>query len=250
MAFEVVVLGASGTFPAPGAACSGYLLRSGGSDVWVDAGPGTFANLQRHTGYLGLSAVVLSHLHLDHILDVYPFYYALRYAPGAPEPRGIEVYAPAGAAEHLAGMLHGDAGFGGYLSFRTVAPGGELEVDGLRFRFGRSVHPVETLAMRVEAEGRVLAYTADTGPGGEMAALVRGAHVLIAEASLQAPVESLAEVHMTAEEAGALAAEAGVERLVLAHIPPGLDPQVSVAHAAKRFGGEVLIGADGLTVRV
>lgn len=68
-------MGASGTYPSPGAACSGYLLRLDGSSVWVDAGTGTFANLQEQADYLGLDALVLSHMHSDHVLDIYPFYH-------------------------------------------------------------------------------------------------------------------------------------------------------------------------------
>lgn len=249
VSFEVIVLGASGTFPAPGSACSGFLLRSGGRDVWLDAGPGTFANLQRHADYHALRGVVLTHVHLDHVLDVYPLYYALRYAPGSPGPLGIEVHGPAGAGEYLAGMVTG-GDFDGYLAFRTAAAGQEAEIGGFRFRFARTRHPVETLAVRVEAERRVFAYTADTGFSEAVVDLARGADVLVAEASFQEPVADMGDVHMTAEEAGETAARAGVGRLVLTHIPPGLDPEVSRALASRRFGGEISLAADGLKIIV
>lgn len=253
MAFEVTVLGASGTYPTPGAACAGYLLRSGGADVWLDAGPGTFANLQRHTRYDQVRALVLSHLHPDHILDAYPFYYALRYGLDSGNRKSFPVYAPAGAEEHLEKLLsiRDAAGkFDGYLSFKSVAPGEELTIGPFNFRFGLSVHPIETLAMRVEAEGRVFAYTADTGPGGAIDELAEGADSLFCEATLQEVAVDLAEVHMTAEQAGALAAKAGVRRLVLTHIWPGLDPQKSVAQARSHFSGEVLVAEDNLNFQV
>lgn len=253
MAFDLVVLGASGTYPGPGAACSGFLLRCRGVAVWIDAGPGSFANLQRHTGFHDLRGVILSHLHLDHVTDIYPFYYGLKYSPESRGPRGIEVYAPAGAEEHLAALLPppGEGkGFEGYLEFRTVRAGDELDLGPFHFRFESSRHPIETLAMLVEAEGRALVYTSDTGPSPELAAFARGADLLITEATVQAPAEGLESVHMAAEQAGAMAAQAGVGRLVLTHIMPGLDPEVSIAQATKSFAGEIDAAADHLLIEV
>lgn len=253
MAFEVVVLGASGTYPTTKSACSGYLLRSTGTDVWVDAGPGTFLNLQRHADFLGLRALILSHLHLDHVLDLYPFYFAMRFRPT--EPAGFEVYAPAGAEEHLAQLFRISPDpawrdFGGYLKFHAIGDGSEVSIGPFRFRFAKSIHPVETLAMRIEADGRSLVYTSDTGPGDGIWALARDADLLIAEATLQASNHDLAEVHLTAEETGQLAAQAGVKRLVLTHIDPSLDPVESVALAKKHFSGEIVVATDHMVLEV
>jgi ribonuclease BN (tRNA processing enzyme) len=247
MSFEVVVLGASGTYPVPGRASSGYLLRSEGVDVWLDAGTGTFANLQQHVNFLEVHATVLSHMHSDHFLDLYPFYFGMRFHPT--DPHGFAVYAPAGAEELMCRLFAtgGDPqfeDFGGYLKFADISSGGELDIGPFHFRFVRSVHPIETLAMRIEAGGRVLGYTADTAPSDDVARLVEGADILIAEATLQAPDEKLALVHMTAEEAGQMAAEAGAGRCVLTHLWPTLDPKISVEQAGKHFDGEILLAAD------
>ncbi|MGH7425961.1 MAG: MBL fold metallo-hydrolase, partial [Candidatus Methylomirabilales bacterium] len=106
------------------------------------------------------------------------------------------------------------------------------------------------LAVRAEAGGRALVYSADTGPGEGLVELARGAEVMICEAALQAPKADLAEVHLTAEQAGEIAARAGVGRLVLAHLSPGLDPEVSAAQARRRFSGEILLAADNLRIQV
>jgi ribonuclease BN (tRNA processing enzyme) len=252
MSFEVVVLGGAGTYPAPGAACSGYLLRADGAEVWVDAGPGTLANLQRVTDFRRLEALVLTHLHIDHIVDVYSFYHWIRFARTNPGLTGVAVHAPAGAGEHLARILtpYGPDAFGGHLVFHGIGNGDRLTIGPLRLSFVRTRHPVETYAVRAEAEGRVLVYTADTGPSDEVTAHARGADLLIAEASLQAPAEGLQDVHMTAAEAGEMAAAAGAGRLLLTHIPPGLDPERSVEQARERFGGEVSVASDGRVLRV
>jgi ribonuclease BN (tRNA processing enzyme) len=93
-------------------------------------------------------------------------------------------------------------------------------------------------------------YTADTAPSDAVTALAQGADLLIAEASFQAPVEGMEDVHMTAAQAGEMAAAAGAGRLVLTHIPPGLDPARSVAQAAERFGGAVSAAASATVLPV
>lgn len=250
--FEVFVLGSSGTYPSSSSATSGFLLRSDGSDVWIDAGTGTFSNLQRHTNYFDLEALFLSHLHLDHIMDVYPFYYALRYSPETRGPNGLPVFAPPGAKEQLERLasLTSQDGFGGFFDFRPIASGDEATVGPFVFKFQRTEHPVETFAMKIESAGRTLVYSADTALCDEVVKLAEGADVLIAEASMQRPVEGLAKVHMTAEEAGQMAKDAGVGRLVLTHIVPGQDSKISVDQASARFGGEVVAASDNLRFEV
>jgi ribonuclease BN (tRNA processing enzyme) len=247
--FEVVVLGASGTFPKPGGACTGFLVISGESKVWIDAGPGTFANFQRHAAASELTALVISHTHLDHILDLYSLYYAIRYGPGAGGPRGLPVYAPPGAEEHLSRLVSASTDserFGGYFTFREVEPGKSVQIDPFQFVFAWATHPVPTLAMRIEAEGRTLAFTADSGPSPALVDIARGADVLIAEATLQAEDARAKQVHMTAEEAGMTARDAGVGRLILSHIVPGLDPLVSLEQACRHFSGPTSAAADNM----
>lgn len=248
--FEAIVLGASGTFPKPGGATSGFLLRVGEYTVWMDCGTGTFANLQRHTDYRELSGVVISHLHLDHILDLYSLYYALKYGKDSGGPAGLEVYAPAGAEAHLAQLLSPTTqeDFGGFFDFHPVKSGDKIAILPFVFTFLRTEHPVETLAVRVEANGRSLVYTADTAWKDGLVKFAQGANVLIAEATLQKPDAGGQKVHMTAEEAGKLAHDARVNRLVLTHLAPGLDPTVSMDQAARNFRGKILVATDNLNI--
>ncbi|HVL51053.1 MAG TPA: MBL fold metallo-hydrolase [Actinomycetota bacterium] len=248
--FEAIVLGASGTYPKPGGATSGFLLRVGEYTVWMDCGTGTFANLQRHTDFHDLSGVVITHLHLDHILDFYSLYYALKYGKDSRGPTGLEVYAPAGAEAHLAQLLSPTASedFGGFFDFRAVKNGDKIAILPFVFTFLRTEHPVETLAVRVEANGRSLVYTADTAWKESLVKFAQGANVLIAEATLQEPDAGGQSVHMTAEEAGRLAVDARVKRLVLTHLAPGLDPTVSMDQAARHFRGKILVATDNLSI--
>lgn len=246
MGFELVVLGANGTFPGPDAAATGFLLRSNGTDIWMDCGTGTFSNLQKQTDYFGLAAVMLSHLHLDHVLDIYALYYALKYSIRSDGPTGLDVFAPSGAEAHLGKLLNlqGESDFDGYLVFHPIDEKSDLNVGPFNFKFARTLHPIEAYAMRITVDGRTLVYTADSGATDSLVELARGADVLLAEASMHEHKAGSREVHMTALEAGNLAREAGVGRLILTHIAPGLDTKVSVDQATKAFGGEVRLASD------
>jgi ribonuclease BN (tRNA processing enzyme) len=254
MAYEVIVLGGSGTYPSPGSACSGYLFRSPTTRLWVDCGPGSFGNLQRHVKPGELTGIVLTHLHLDHVVDLYPFLYAIRYGPEAGEPSGLPVYAPAGAADFLGRLASldpgGDPTFGGYLAFHEIGESVIATIGDMELRFCRTRHPVETYAVRVTTNAQAVAYTADTGPSQAVTNFVWGANLLIAEASFQRSSKEKAELHMTATEAGAMATQACVSQLLLTHLGPGLDPAASLEQARREFRGEVGVASDNLRIIV
>jgi ribonuclease BN (tRNA processing enzyme) len=235
------VLGSSGGYPRPDNPSSGYLLDGPGGRLWLDAGTGTFAVLQRLTDFTALDAVVLSHLHADHCLDLYPFYYALRFAPdgGWGSERRMPVYAPPGARETLAHLLAPDdaATFARVLDFRAIDQGTAVEAAGLRLAFLRTQHPIHTLAVRAEAPGGgVLTYSADTGPAADLAGFAAGSDLLLCEATFQNARRG-GPVHLTAEEAATTAVRAGAGALALTHHWPTFDPEVSLAEARAAAGG-------------
>lgn len=249
MPYEVVVLGGSGTFPAPGAACSGYLFRSGATTIWVDMGPGTFANLQRHIDPAQVNAILLSHLHLDHCADFFPYTYWKRFGPGKAAPP-MDVYAPAGAPKLLGQFAGGDPTFEGQINFKEINATLIETIGDFELRFCRTRHPVETYAIRALANSQTVVYTADTGPSRPVTDFVWGANLLIAEASVQETSKSMADLHMSATEAGQMAAQAQVTQLALTHIVPGLDPKVSIEMAAREYRGEIHTTSDNLRIIV
>jgi len=234
----LTVLGCSGSYPGPGQACSGYLLDDGVTRVWLDAGSGTLANLQRHVGLEALDAVVLSHEHADHCSDVEGLGIALRYFVPRPD---LPVYAPAGVRVARRGEP------GGPLCWHDVGDGQGVEVGTLALRFSRTEHGPETLAVRLDAaSGGSVAYSADTGPGWSMASLGPGVDLALCEASLP-PEREGSMPHLSARQAGATARAAGAARLVLTHLWPGADPVASAEHAAPAFGGPVEVATPGAT---
>jgi ribonuclease BN (tRNA processing enzyme) len=240
----LTVLGCAGTFAGPGEACSGYLVRGGGVAVGVDLGAGALANLQRHLPIDGLDALVLTHEHPDHWLDLPLLRNALRYVLGRPD-RALPVYGTAGTLA-LAGVVIGD--LAPTLDWRTVDPGSSVEVGGLRVRFSLTDHPVETLAVRVDADGRSLLYSADTGAGWAPGDAGAGVGTFLCEAAL-APEEEGSFQHLSAAQAGALAAEIGAGRLVLTHLVPGADVESQRSLAAAAYGGPLSVAVTGADYR-
>ena len=227
---SLTVLGCSGSYPGPGQACSGYLVRCGTSTVWLDAGPGTLANLQRHVGLDGVDAVVLSHSHPDHWSDIEGFFVACRYVV---ERSDVPVYAPAGIRDLLrTGSTEP------VLRWHDVADGGAVTIGPMRLSFFRTDHPPETLAVRVDAGGRSLGYSADSGPAWSLSALGPGLHLALCEATFLRDREGSAP-HMSARQAGATARAAGVERLLITHLWPVVDHGAARSEAAHAFGQPV-----------
>jgi ribonuclease BN (tRNA processing enzyme) len=233
---SVTVLGCSGSYAAPGGACSGSLVRAATTAVWMDAGPGTLANLQRHVGLDELDGIVLSHAHPDHWVDVLPFHNVARYI----RPRtGLPVASPARVRD-LATAVNGE--LGPTFDWQVVADGDVTRIGALTFRFSRTDHPGETLAMRVDGDGASLGYTADTGPGWSLAALGPDIGLALCEATFSPEDEGRAQ-HLTAAQAGADARAASVRRLVLTHLQPGVEADRSRADAAEAFGAPVDVAA-------
>jgi ribonuclease BN (tRNA processing enzyme) len=222
----VTVLGCSGTYAGPGGACSGYLVRSPEATVAVDLGSGTLANLQDHVDLAELDAVVLSHEHPDHWLDVPLLRNALRYMLDLGD---LPVYGTAGTRSLAAELIDQ---LEPTLIWHTVDRHSVVEIGDLRLRFSRTDHPVETLAVRVDAAGRSLLYSADTGPAWRGDGVAGNVHTFLCEASFTPGAEGRHQ-HLSARQAAELAGQVGAERLVLTHLAPGVDPrhQVEIASA-------------------
>jgi ribonuclease BN (tRNA processing enzyme) len=239
----VTVLGCAGSYPGPGNACSGYLVRSAGATVVVDLGSGTLSNLQRHVALDQVDALVLTHEHPDHWSDLPILRNALRYYLGVED---LPVYGTGGVLAQAQALI---SELEPTLRWTTLDVGSTVEIGDQRLRFSRTDHPVETLAVRVEAEERTLVYTADTGSGWEPGDFLAGADLLLCEATMSEVHEDRAQ-HLTGRQAGALAQVAGIAHLVLTHIAPGVDPATQKTAAEKPFEGSVTLATPNAVIAV
>lgn len=215
---RLTVLGVCGGYPSAGRACSGYLVQAGNTAVLVDCGSGVVANLARHFDFRNLTAVVLSHLHGDHMSDLLVLRYAVQKAMADGTRKGpLPVYAPP-LPESEFDLLR----YKQVLEPRPLNPEEHLELGGLDFAFLAVPHPVLTYAMLVTQGNKRLAYTADTSWHPPLVDFVRGADVLLAEATLLEE-QPRSPGHLTGKQAGELGRQAGVHRLLLTHLWPGTD---------------------------
>lgn len=242
---SVTVLGSAGTHVGPARACSSYLVEALGVRLLLDCGNGSLANLQQRCDVADVDALVISHLHPDHFADIYSLYYALRFHPRGEQ--SLTVYAPAGSRAHLAQLLTSDSAptFGSILDFHEVAAGDRLQIGPATVDLHAADHPVETLASRVEVDGRTVAFTADSGYTERLIPCAQGADLLVCDATWLERERPLPEgIHMTGAQAGRLAAEAEVTTLVLTHILPTTDPDETASEAAQAFDGRIHVAHD------
>jgi ribonuclease BN (tRNA processing enzyme) len=255
---NVTVLGGSAAGASPGQGCSGYLVEHGNTQIVLDLGPGTFPELRLHLDYRKLDAVVLSHLHLDHMLDVFALRYALAYNPVA-APAPMPLWVPPGgwqfltdAARVFAGETAADAFYDVFV-IREYDPDDALSIGPLTLRFRPTVHYVPCWAIRVStSRDGDLFYSADTGPTADLLPLASGAGLVISEGTAKdSDEESFASRgHLTPQEAGLLARDAGAQILLLTHLWAEHDPFQALYEAESAFGGPVVLATRGIRLRI
>jgi ribonuclease BN (tRNA processing enzyme) len=135
------------------------------------------------------------------------------------------------------------------LVWHTVADGHQLTIGAARLSFSRTDHPPETLAVRIDAGGASLGYSADSGPGWSLEALGPGLDLAVCEATFLHDQEGRHQ-HMSARQAGTTARAAGVGRLMLTHLWPTIEPAASRSEATAAFGGPVEMAQMNTTYQV
>lgn len=230
----LTVLGCDGSHPGPGGAGSSYLLRSWDSAtaLWIDAGPGSFANLQRFTDPAALSGIVLTHSHDDHWSDVQGFLTAARWTHRF-DRDPVPVWAAPGIRSRIVQDLDG------VLDWHEVGEGDGCDVGGLRLRFSRTQHPVVTLGVRAEGATRTLGYSADSGPDWPLSSLGSELDLVLCEATYTADHEEADPIHMSGTQAGRAAREARARRLVITHRWSVIPAAAVLEESEQAFGGAV-----------
>jgi ribonuclease Z len=266
---DVTLLGTGSPVPDPNRAGPATLVRAGGTLLLVDAGRGVLMRLAAEGAFPGmLGAVLLTHLHSDHLTDLNDVV-TTRWVM-SPVPNPLRVYGPPGTQQVVEGMLamlapdisyrlahHDDLNDPPQVEVIEVAPGDVLTVGEARVVVGRTDHrPVEpTVGYRVEHEGRSVVLGGDGIPCAGLDELCAGADayvqtVLREDLVRLVPMERFQDIldyHSTVEQAATTATRAGVRTLVLTHyvpaLPAGMEDEWR-AMAAAHFDGEVVLGDD------
>jgi ribonuclease BN (tRNA processing enzyme) len=249
---RLTVIGCSGSYAGPDSPASCYLLEADDASgrrwrVLLDLGSGALGTLHRFADPRSVDAVLLTHLHPDHYFDLSGLYVIWKYHPeGAPAP--IPVWGPRGVAEQTARAygLSERPGMSCEFEFHEYA-GQPVVVGPFTVHPTRLCHPVPTYGLRVQADGKVLAYSGDTGPCEALQEVAAGADLLLCEAAFVEGGDNPVDLHLTGKQAGAAAAAAGVQTLVLTHIPPWHDNEIALREAREVFAGPLELAATGST---
>ena len=253
---RVTVLGKSPAFADAGGACSGYLVQEGATTMLMDIGNGVFGKLRAAIDYTAVGAVVVSHMHADHSLDLVPFAYALTYAPdGRAREEPVRLMVPARGRDQLrriVGAWGGEDLIEKAFELIEFDPAGTLDVRTLRISFHEVPHFTTTFAVSISSTngGGRFTYGADSAPNDELVAFADGADLLLIEATLPRPEREGPRGHLTPSEAGAHGARARVGRLVITHISDELDELWAREEAEEAFGGPVLVAHEGAVYTV
>ncbi|MFZ5752753.1 MAG: MBL fold metallo-hydrolase [Bacillota bacterium] len=248
---ELTVLGCHAPYAPADGACNGYLLQAGGVNIMLDCGNGSFAVLQKHLDFRKLHALIISHYHPDHFHD----YHCVRHAIGGSIRDGsrqnpLLVYAPGAETGPWNEMAKWQDEF-------ILIPIEEYQrvpasLGDLVFHFQKNKHPKDCFSMNFIEGNAKFVYTSDTSWYGPLVEFAWGADFLLCEASLRNADMALSEEkgHLTAGQAGRLAAKAEVKHLMLTHLWPEFPPYVLLREAQSVFAGKVSLATTGLKISI
>jgi ribonuclease BN (tRNA processing enzyme) len=256
---RVRVLGKSPSWQDAGGACSGYLVQHEQTTILLDCGNGVFGKLRRFVDYVDVDAVVLSHLHADHMLDLVPYSYALTYAPrqqpvpvhvwpGTDHPAKPDLHAPPGARSvfrRIVGAWGNEDLIENAFALREYDPHEELTIGPLTLRFCGVPHFVPTWAIEFTDGERRFTFGADCSPTQDLVAFARDTDLLVIEGTLPRPERTGVRGHLTPGEAGEHGHAAGARRLVLTHVSDELGERWAREEAERAFGGTVEVAREG-----
>ncbi len=243
---ELTVLGAGPAYTdRQGATGAAYLLRDRDTAILLDFGQGSFPRLAAEIEPSTLDAVVISHLHPDHFIDLVPLRHYLRYefAPG----RRVRVLAPSGLAGRL-DALHAEPGFAAAALDVGDLHEGRFTIGDFALEARLVTHTDESYGFRVVAARSTLpglVYSGDCGRAGDLAPLIRAGDALLTEVSFGAGTVPPGALHLNADVVGDLAATSGAGRVLLTHLQMGNDAAATIEAVSARFPGPVELMEPG-----
>jgi ribonuclease BN (tRNA processing enzyme) len=261
---RLTVLGKSPSWQDVGGACSGYLIQEDGFGLLLDCGNGVFSKLRSFIDYVEVDAVLISHLHADHWLDLIPFAYALTYAPrqqpvpvagwpGTDHPARPKLYAPVGAGEmfrQIVGCFGNDDLIDAAFDLHEYDVLEEPQIGPFKVRFCEVPHYTLTYAVDFATDGKRITYSADCSPNDELVRFACDTDMLLIEATLPRPERTGVRGHLTPGEAGDHGKRARARRLVITHFSDELDPEWAREEATSSYGAAVDLAAEGAVFTV
>ena len=211
---KLIVLGNYGPFPGRDGACSGFLLKDDNTNILIDCGNGVMSRVQRYCKLEELDAIVLSHMHRDHCSDMHVLKYAVQNKNNRKTMnRAVEVYLPATPDNE-----YSDLNVNGIFNLHAISDGYQIQIKDFKLTFYKTIHPVECYGMRVEKDGKVFSYSADTVYTDNIVRLAENADLFLCDANATENLKSKGNVpHLSVKEACGIAKKANAKKLLLTH---------------------------------
>ncbi len=253
---RVRVVGSSASVPRPGRACTCQMIRTREAKILIDLGSGALSNLREVIDYPDVDAIIITHMHADHFLDLIPLRYGLKYGPLLREEK-MPLWLPPGGEAQLRALTgtfkrEDSSDFlDEVFDVREYDPAGELYVGNITLTFAKTVHYIDAYAVRAERDGSSVVYSSDTGPCEAVEELARGCSLFLCEAALGLASEAgPVRGHLSAIEAGEMARNAGARRLVLTHYGSEFAPDELADAARTVYHGPTATADDGTELAV
>lgn len=232
---KLTVLGNNGPYPGPGGACSGYLFESHGTYIALDFGNGVLSNLQKRIKIAEIDFIICSHLHADHISDLYVLRYALQMMN-----MQMTLYAPPEPVLELNPLVLNDI-----YQITKISEELEVAINGLILSFKELNHPFMDYGTKITDGETTFLYTGDTCNTPNLAEFAQGVDVMLCDAAFLDDIVS--DKHLSVKEACEIANEAGVKTLILTHLAPFEEPENYLEKGKKHFKGSLFVTEIGKT---
>lgn len=229
---RLTVLGCYGPYPPAGGCCSGYLLQEEGCSLLLDCGNGVLSRLQKHQDYRELDAILVSHLHADHMSDIMIMRYGLQLAIGEGlRSESLPLYAPGSPEIEFERLTYKSA-----YNVNMLKAGNTVQIGPFTILAGEGIHSVSSMAIRIRTSSGLIVYSGDTEYYPGLSEFAIGADIFLCEANyLEKDIASNLTNHLSSAQAAQIAAKAGVKRLILTHHHPDRDLERSLIEAQKYF---------------
>lgn len=246
---ELTVLGAGPAWSdRPASAGAAYLVRSATTALLLDLGQGAFPRLMGAIEPSRLDAVMISHLHPDHFIDLVPLRHYLAYQFA--EPRRVRVLAPDGLAGRI-DALHDRPGFTAATLDCAPLPLEPIVIGDLTVVARRVRHTAESHAFRIAPRhGPGLVYSGDCGRAADLVALIRPGDTLLIEVSFGVGPVPHGSEHLDAPAIAELVRTARPGRVLLTHLQMGLDRELPVRIVEQACDGPVNLVEPGQQYRI
>ncbi len=228
---KVTILGNNGPFPSAGGACSSYLIECEGVRVLADAGSGSLSNLMKIMNPSELDAVILSHLHWDHMTDIPVLFYNLHVRRlGGEQFQNIPLYLP----QTPMAMFETIAGFSAF-DINVLNGDSRINIRDLEITAAPMTHPVESYATKYSKNGKSIVYSGDTTHNTLLPVFASGSDLLITDSGFLERQMTESSPHMSALQCARIASDAGVGKLILSHLNPNTSREQYIKEARTVF---------------